>query len=235
MAAIGITVASKRMENLKIENRKSVFSAGFAPLEAYAQKLTRTFASRFNRRTARIQSLGWRKSDMKQQRLLTGFTLIESIVALAVVVTAMTGPFALASRSIFAAKFSKSKIITLHLAQEGVEIIRAFRENNLHAGQAWDAGLAGGTYRVDLECLASLCTPAQAPQFQPCSGVCPVLLFDGSTGIYSYTSGDPAPYTRTVTIDRGIADQMRITATVTWTESGIARSVSVSEVFYNWL
>ena len=168
--------------------------------------------------------------------LRSGFTLLETIVALALIVSALTGPFALASRGIFGAKFSRSKIIALNLSQEGVELIRQMRENNVLSGAQW-RGLSGtcgarctrlqdGSYQPDVYTSASGSTP-------PLSSNAP-LLFDETSGLYSQTSGTATLFTRVVDISTPSADQMRVLSTVNWIESGIPRRIQLEVALYNW-
>src|SRR3989338_8997519 len=85
-----------------------------------------------------------------------GFTLVETVVALAVITGALVGPFLLSSRSIFTARHAKSRLIAANLAQEGIQIIRSYRDNNVLADAPWDTGLAAGDYRVS---VVSICNP----------------------------------------------------------------------------
>lgn len=165
-----------------------------------------------------------------------GFTLLETIVALTLVVSAIVGPFSLASRGVFGAKFTKSKLVALNLAQEGIEIVRAMRENNVLIGADW-RGLTGpcasgcarlqdGSYQLDVYTSASGSTPPVS------SGS--ALLFDESAGLYSQAAGSPTPFTRVVDISTPAPAQMRIVSTVRWTESNIPRQARVEVVLYNW-
>ncbi len=165
-----------------------------------------------------------------------GFTLLETIVALALIVSALMGPFALASRGIFGAKFSRSKIVALNLSQEGIELIRQMRENNILSGAQW-RGLTGtcgvkctrlqdGSYQPDVYTSASGSTP-------PVSTNAP-LLFDAAGGLYSQTSGTATLFTRVVDISTPSVDQMRVRSTVTWVESGISRRIQLEATLYNW-
>lgn len=68
---------------------------------------------------------------MKRMLLKKGFTLIETIVALALIVAAVVGPLSLISSGLANAKTSKNRLVAAHLAQEGVEIVRGFRDFNV--------------------------------------------------------------------------------------------------------
>lgn len=165
-----------------------------------------------------------------------GFTLLETIVALALIVTAAAGPFTLATRGVFAAKFARSKLVALNLAQEGMELVRQMRDNNVLGGHDW-RGLSGscparctrladGFYQPDVFTAANGSAP---PIF---SGA--AMRFDEATGLYGQSSGVGTPFARVVGISTPAADQMRVTSAVAWTESGIARQVRLEMVLYNW-
>ena len=63
-----------------------------------------------------------------------GFTLIESVVAVSVLVTALVGPMQIAARSIAVQRSAKNTLIASNLAQEGLELVRWYRDNNV---QQW--------------------------------------------------------------------------------------------------
>lgn len=63
-------------------------------------------------------------------KVVTGFTLIETIVAIALIIGAAMGPFTLTARGIFGSKTIKNKLVAANLAQEGIEIIRRIRDSN---------------------------------------------------------------------------------------------------------
>ena len=89
-----------------------------------------------------------------------GFSLIEVIVSIAVITTALITVMALISFSVSSIGLSKSKIIATNLAQEGVEIIRNIRDSNWlsykRSPETWRDGLGVGNYRVQYNQLGLL-------------------------------------------------------------------------------
>ena len=77
----------------------------------------------------------------KRNGLLTGFTLIETVVALSVILAGVLGPVYLITKSISTGPFSKNKLTSLNLAQEGIELVREWRDNNvlcdIKGGKKW--------------------------------------------------------------------------------------------------
>lgn len=59
---------------------------------------------------------------------MKGFTLVEALVAIAIVSIAIAGPMYSANRAIVAAQMSNSQLVATYLAQEGIEYIRSFRD-----------------------------------------------------------------------------------------------------------
>src|SRR3989344_5121402 len=85
--------------------------------------------------------------------LLTGFTLLETVVALGVLVTGIASVFSLSLQAIANASVSKNKLVAINLAQEGIELVRQIRDTNEIQGIAWDTGFfpagCGGGYEAD--------------------------------------------------------------------------------------
>ncbi|TSC57054.1 MAG: hypothetical protein Greene041679_482, partial [Parcubacteria group bacterium Greene0416_79] len=60
----------------------------------------------------------------------SGFTIIETLVAMAVLVLAIVAPLTLAERSLASVESSGSEITALYLAQEAIEFVRNLRDAN---------------------------------------------------------------------------------------------------------
>ncbi|KKU52201.1 MAG: hypothetical protein UX72_C0008G0017 [Parcubacteria group bacterium GW2011_GWA2_47_10] len=148
-----------------------------------------------------------------------GFTLIESIVAITILVGAIFGPLTLITRGIYSVREVKDKLIAANLAQEGIEIIRAFRDSNILTGCMTPLGASDWRALVDASpgCtrLAGGAAPGSDWEIDAASvalspkGATPqkfLLCQAGSlTGLYSYACpGDPSPlgtrFSRVITL-----------------------------------
>jgi type II secretory pathway pseudopilin PulG len=74
-----------------------------------------------------------------------GFTLIEALVAITILLVGVIGPLGLAAQGIADGLFARNQIVANYLAQEGVELIINRRDSNVYAGGAsnWLTGLDG--------------------------------------------------------------------------------------------
>lgn len=72
-----------------------------------------------------------------------GFSLLETLVAIAVLTGAILGPLALATQSIRASSLSGNRATAFFLAQEAIEYTRSRRDANLLTARFWLDGLDG--------------------------------------------------------------------------------------------
>jgi len=63
-----------------------------------------------------------------------GYTLIETLVAITMIVFATVGPLVLAGKSLGESYYARDQIIAYYLAQEGMEMVRAARDTE---GATW--------------------------------------------------------------------------------------------------
>lgn len=160
-----------------------------------------------------------------------GFTLVETLVAITILVIAVVGPMYAVHRSLVASYTARDSLTAVALAQEGIEFVRGKRDSNYLANQSnWLNGLS--------ECQAAAgCAidPSAAPasQTQAFATSTATLRLDGSYR-YRLGSGTVTRFVRKVTITTVSATEVTVTTTVSWTTLKIPYSVTVSENLYNW-
>lgn len=156
-----------------------------------------------------------------------GFTLVEALVAISILLVAVVGPISLIGDSLHRIYYAKDEMIAINLAQEGVEVVRQVRDSNMLGGGAWDVGITTGNYTLDANIL-SLTSSVASPQ--------PVYI-DTTSGIYLQTNNvgrTITQFSRVVNIEvvnPGIEN--KVTSTVTWKTGGDTGTATVSENLFH--
>jgi prepilin-type N-terminal cleavage/methylation domain-containing protein len=168
-----------------------------------------------------------------------GFSLLETLVALAILTAAVTGPMNLATVSIRSASLAHNNITASFLAEEGMELVRARRDAMAYTGQDWLADI--GVCTVAAPCIADVFASATTDIIRPCSGACPKLKYDSATGVFSQpATGADSIFTRTVSVDTAApfnsAREAQVTVTVSWKERFLPnlQTVIIATNLSNW-
>src|SRR3989344_2240320 len=143
-----------------------------------------------------------------------GFTLVEALVTLVILSTALGPSLILTSNITKTSTRTKNNLIAANLAQEGVEVIRSIRDTNWFTGNSFDQGLADGSYRVEWDSASVMAMSSNPPLKE-------------SGGLYGYTSGVDTLFKRTVSIYKANSSELRVISEVTWPERGVDRSVKI--------
>jgi prepilin-type N-terminal cleavage/methylation domain-containing protein len=155
-----------------------------------------------------------------------GFTLIETMIGVMLLGSVLVGPVTFLTSTFTRTGASEDKLTALYLSQEGIELVRLIRDNNVLAEVPWNQGLSDGSYEIDYDSgLTSYSAPGTT------------LLYDASSvpaGIYSYNSGVATRFRRYVVLSASAPDQMSVTSIVSWTDRSATKSVQLKETIYNW-
>ena len=180
------------------------------------------------------------KINNKIKNKFNGFTLVETLVAISILLMAVVAPLVLIAGNISSAFSVKDKIIALYLAEDAVDFVKYKIDTNFNEGDAnWLDG-------VDA-CVAGGGQPCRVDSFndtvQICGGPCPVINFYSTTGVYEYILGSPSKFRRTITIvpvtqDPNPStldpDEVIITALVEWEYKGVTKQTEISEHAFSW-
>jgi hypothetical protein len=191
---------------------------------------------------------------------MKAFTLIETLVGVTILTLAVSGPLVGASHALVLAQLSRDQLTASYLAQEGIEYVRAMRDDgylyyygNDNASQnAWDSFLSGGNlsggnaWSIALCTAPSVCTvdPSRAMGHQSGEAImsyssvdsAPALYLSNTTGgVYTQQQvGTQTPFTRTIQATALSSTDEVITSTVSWSFHDLPYSVTVTDHLTPW-
>ncbi len=109
-----------------------------------------------------------------------GFTLIETMVAITVLLLAIVSPLTLTKQGVASTRYAKNQITAFFLAQDAIEFIRNVRDSNFLSGANWLSGLE--------DCVNSYCSvDVTTSDISSCSVDCDSMRMSTS-GLYGYDS-----------------------------------------------
>ena len=172
-----------------------------------------------------------------------GFTLIEALVAIAILTMSIAGPMVTASDGLKNSIYARDQIVAFYIAQEGVEIIRSVRDGNALNNAPWLTGidasctlLAGAGCGIDIRNRIFIDCGSSATAcniFYDAKGL--ISGGGGVRGIYSHVSGgtQQTVYKRSIKIVPINAWESSIDVTVTWLSRGVTKTITVQSRLFN--
>lgn len=189
-----------------------------------------------------------------------GFTLVETLVAIAILLIVITIPYYAIERALIASYISRDQLIAASLAEEGLEFTESIRDANAiskyqsSTNYSWMGNLDGTRGDADFISTGGSgfanCQSPNACALDP--GAMKVVQCTNSTcstyplyqitaagvtnGEYTLTSTSNTltRFTRYVQIQATSANEEKVTVTVYWTTEQASFHVTVSKYFENW-
>src|ERR1700741_248094 len=125
------------------------------------------------------------------------FTLVEVIAAMAVLTVGLLPVFQMASLSIRLSGPIQNTLVAAHLSQEGIEVMRAARDN------AW---LGGTSFNTWADGVVAACGSGCRVQWNSNATLAlsgdPALQRDNTSGLYQYSTGSVNFFHRTVSFTK---------------------------------
>lgn len=157
-----------------------------------------------------------------------GFSLLETTIAIAILVSAIIGPMALSSQSIRSASVARNTILASNLAQEGIELVKNIRHNNRIKGDSWTKGL--NTCDSPNGCFID----AKDLDVKACSANCSYLKFDDSLDLYNYDSGQDSIFRRIITTSNINSDEIKLSSSIRWSDKFGNHDFTLSTSILDW-
>jgi prepilin-type N-terminal cleavage/methylation domain-containing protein len=200
---------------------------------------------------------------MKYKNQQSGFTLIETVVAILILSLTVSVLLTLTAGGVFSVRYARNQIVADNLAQEALEYIRNSRDSARQEGISWDTWLtylnvnangqrqpapfSQGCFNATRGCKIDPYTNTYAtiaPVMECPSAGCANVTFFRSPGFYGYASSDYnlavsdpviTTYVRKVTTALDASgDQLTVTVSLTWKNGNMTRSTSQSLLLTDW-
>ncbi len=155
------------------------------------------------------------------------FTIVETLVAVAVLMIAIAGPLVIASKGLRAALYSRDQMIASLLAQESMEIVKNIRSNNIDDSLPWAQSLSGCL--IAAPCDASALAPTLIRTGCSVTG-CPISFYGGYT---SETIGQETLFKRYFFLHPISADEYTVNVVVSWFEGLVSNELRVTSQLTN--
>jgi prepilin-type N-terminal cleavage/methylation domain-containing protein len=196
--------------------------------------------------------------EIRKKTKIKGFTLIEVLVAISILVTVVMATISAAADALSTNNFSKEQVTAYFLAQESIEYIKNIRHQNILQNNSgpgkWlcmtpknvNDGIPPG-YCDGKKMFGINISGTGLFLITPCSSQdnCKITeLINGGVdatnqmpaGFLAYYSdnSNPTSYTRTVKINEDVYSAL-VKVTVGWTKGTQKGSITVNETLYNWV
>lgn len=151
-----------------------------------------------------------------------GFTLIETMVAVAIITIGFVAVLSLVNTSLSYISAIRNRLIAANLAAEGIEVMRNIRDSNWHHGWPWNSWMGvNGDYQV-----------AYNSAYTDYYNGAPLRL--NSNGFYNLNDGAITPYVRKISITNISGYEIRVVSEVTWKVRTITYKISAEDHLFNW-
>lgn len=161
-----------------------------------------------------------KKKDLYQKK---GFTLPEVLTAVFLIIISSVGIFIFFPKIISSSEISSLELVGSYLAQEGIEIVRNIRDQNLIALEDWDKGIEEGFWRVQYNKNYLL-------------NFSDDFLKLNNAGFYNYDDGQNTPFKREIIIEKKENGRaILVTSKVSYIFRGKVYNFSCQEYLYKWI
>lgn len=164
-----------------------------------------------------------------------GFTILETMVAIAIFSIGLVGISSLFLQTMQAESLNAGYLKASMLAQEGVELVRNVRDENWldQSATSWDRYIADGgadtTFVIDYNPASIYFNPDTLDSSE-------TILSIDANNFYSHSGVTPTNFRRLITIDDTTCgnDCWSIKSEVRWTSSGRTNNYIAETILYDW-
>lgn len=167
-----------------------------------------------------------------------GFTLVETLVAVTVLVIGVLGPLAMAARGISDGLFAQNQLTANMLAQEAMEVIINYRNGNVLDGRPAFEGInSGGTNAtIDIDgsqdaVIPNGCSTSVDLDDDDQDDGC-LLAYDETAGYYKTVTAGGGQFARQIVTTPISVQELKVAVKITWKNRDIPKRLDIVEYLY---
>lgn len=168
-----------------------------------------------------------------------GFTIVEALVSITILLVAIVAPMTIASRGISLAIHAKEQAIATYLTQDVLEFVRYRMDTNNNLRKSDPAHIPPYT-------LTEFLVPCLEPNYcfvdtfndfvGPCAGnVCPNVQQEPVSKLFGHGAGyDTTSFNRELMIRHNGGDEYQVVATTTFGKADNRKSFVIKDLIIDW-
>lgn len=159
-----------------------------------------------------------------------GFTILELLITISIISIGLLGILGITPLMLSQSSYANSRLIAVHLAQEGIELVKNMRDYNLLSGAgSWDNNIGNGgdvTGEMDYTHLPNT----------PMNPYASSKLCVNSAGFYGYSSctSSASPFWREIKVVRIDDNSKRISVSVYWRDKSGQHEIRAEDIIFNY-
>ena len=166
------------------------------------------------------------------RKLLTGFTMIELMLAISILSLGIVAIFSVFyNTSVLSSAYSQRNI-AIYLSKEGMEVARNIRDNNFINNLSWDKDIKNCDKGCQGDYKAGTAKETSFSKLQKYDSNNFLLL--NSDGFYNYDAGTATRFKRKITTTGEGKDVLKLNVEVLWDYNGKSYSFETEGYLYNW-
>lgn len=178
----------------------------------------------------------------------TGFTLVETLVAISILTLSILGTFTAVQNGLATSSFARDQVTAFYLIQEAMEYVRNIRDDNglttlyaLENGGSSVPWLTGMSNVAGDPCYFGKTCVIDSPlkQMTSCSGgfgTCSFISQNTSTKLYGYSTGGSwalTKFKREIQFEQITSQEIVVTVRVSWTSGAFGKTITVKQTLFD--